>query len=306
MGGKAFTTATGSEPALVVPRMEPAVYFKLKAKYIELLRSLFRLVACPLEAPGKRDYGDIDIVVSDPDDTVFESIYQNLSSEKGTLSADPPAHDIRSTVLLHVLDARRHLSAAGAISYAVPHPEEKDAFVQLDINQISSDLHVWQVFHHSHGDLWNLLGTSVRAFGMTVTEDGLYVRDPDIEKLDKKRSRVFLTRDPAEILNFMSLDYDEWNKGWATEDEMFRYATKSRFFVPGLYMSKGDLKANDRKRLGQRPCFRRFVEEYVPYLVASQQEHVVGEGQPSSGQAVADSNDEKYVVLPPGGTWDDC
>lgn len=270
MGGKAFATAKGDEPALHVPRMTPAVYFELKQKYLDLLGSLYRLVACPVEAPGKDSYGDIDIVVSDPDDAAFESVYQHLPHEKRINSVDPPIKDVRFKVLLHVLHAKRHLSSAGTMTFAVAHPTIDDASVQLDVNPQPPDIHAWRVFHHSHGDLWNILGTSIRAFGMTITEDGVYVRDPDIDKLDRKRGRVFLTREPAELLEWLGLNFDEWNKGWTTEAEMFQYATKSKFFRPGLYINKSELKANDRKRLGQRPCFRRFVEEFIPSFVTRQ------------------------------------
>ena len=64
----------------------------------------------------------------------------------------------------------------------------------------------WQLFHHAFGDLWNLLGTTIRRFGLTANEKGLQVRIEEIEHLDRKKSMIFLTKDPREVLQLLGLD----------------------------------------------------------------------------------------------------
>ena len=63
MGGKYFDKV--AQP-LVVPRMGPMVYSVTKNRIIDLLKKHFLLVDCPLEAPEKQSFGDIDIVVQGP------------------------------------------------------------------------------------------------------------------------------------------------------------------------------------------------------------------------------------------------
>jgi hypothetical protein len=63
MGGNAFSEQL---PTAVFPRMSPAFYNSLKARIVPRLEALYHLVAVPPEAPGKLDYGDLDIVVCQP------------------------------------------------------------------------------------------------------------------------------------------------------------------------------------------------------------------------------------------------
>lgn len=64
----------------------------------------------------------------------------------------------------------------------------------------------WQLFHHAFGDLWNLLGTTIRPFGLTANEKGLHVRIEEIELLDRKKSMIYLTKDPLEVCQLLGLD----------------------------------------------------------------------------------------------------
>ena len=62
------------------------------------------------------------------------------------------------------------------------------------------------MFHHAFGDLWNLLGTTIRPFGLTANEKGLHIRIEEIELLDRKRSMICLTNDPREVCHLLGLD----------------------------------------------------------------------------------------------------
>lgn len=66
----------------------------------------------------------------------------------------------------------------------------------------------WELFHHAFGDLWNLLGTTIRPFGLTANENGLHVRIEEIEALDRKKSMIFLTKDPWEVCDLLRLDQE--------------------------------------------------------------------------------------------------
>lgn len=63
MGGKYFVSA--AQP-LQVPRMGQMVYYVMKNRIIENLKQHFLRVDCPIEAPEKDTFGDIDIVLQAP------------------------------------------------------------------------------------------------------------------------------------------------------------------------------------------------------------------------------------------------
>lgn len=237
MGGKAFTS--GNEP-LSTPRMPPATYHSLLSQFLSQLVSLFNQVAAPIEAPEKASFGDIDIIVSEP---------KNLPFSPNQIAT--------------ALNAKRTISSNPIHSFAVPYPDSEGHFVQLDIQLCKSKDFDWEVFHKSHGDLWNILGSSIRPFGLTANDRGLHLRIPEIEASDRKKALIFLTADPNTVLDFLNLNRKSYWQGFKTIDDMFEFACSSRFFRAAAYVRDG-LKANDRKRLAQRDLYRRFVDEFLP------------------------------------------
>jgi len=63
MGGNAFNAILTSS---AFPRLPPAVYDAVKARFLPRIQNLYRFVAVPVEAPGKLTHGDLDIVVACP------------------------------------------------------------------------------------------------------------------------------------------------------------------------------------------------------------------------------------------------
>lgn len=163
--------------------------------------------------------------------------------------------------------------------------ETKPRFIQVDIHICPSLSNLeWFLFKHAHGDLWNLLGSIIRPYGLTVDEVGLYIRVPEIEKQDRKKAKVLLTTDPFQVLSFLGLDFQnkQWEEKIDSVEEVFQYAATSRFFQAkpatgededadtsgdrevGGEFRKSNLKSNDRKRMAQRPLFRKWIEEFLP------------------------------------------
>lgn len=169
----------------------------------------------------------------------------------------------------------------------IPNNEDgKQRFIQVDVH-ICPDLLTleWFLFKHAHGDLWSILGSIIRPCGLTIDEAGLFLRIPEIEQLDRKKAKVFLTSDSIQVLSFLGfkLDGNEWAAKFESVNELFEYAATSRFFwlkpltdsadekvdsdgnqeIGGDYRRQ-NLKSNDRRRMGQRPLFRKWVEEFLP------------------------------------------
>ncbi|KAL8711754.1 MAG: hypothetical protein Q9220_003925 [cf. Caloplaca sp. 1 TL-2023] len=237
MGGKAFTI--GPDP-LSTPRMTPELYHSLLDKYLHRLTSFFERVGVPLEAPEKTSFGDLDILVSIPKDTSFH-INQ----------------------LATALNAKRTFASYPIYSFAVPSPDLEGSFIQLDVHICKAESFEWELFHQSHGDLWNLLGTSIRPFGLTVNDTGLHLRIPEIEASNRKRAMLFLTANPETVLDFLHLDREPFAHPFQNVEVMFNYACSSRFFQSDAYVREG-LKSNDRKRMAQRDMYRRFVDDFLP------------------------------------------
>lgn len=113
----------------------------------------------------------------------------------------------------------------------------------------------------------------IRPYGLTVSEDALYIRIPEMEQIDKKKARVFLSSSPAKVLDFIMIkNHGEWAKRFSSVDALFGYSSRCKWFYIWLAHEneknsaevREGLKANDRQRMNQRPVFARWVEEYVP------------------------------------------
>ena len=301
MGGNAFANR---DPPLETPRLAPEVYYPLRDQYIALLKSLYRYVDTPIEGPGKADFGDIDIIVAEPldpspNDTNGTTITATGNGKLPHARYSLSAHHIPAVSELLKPVCTLHDSNSPTTCFALHHPFLHGCYVQLDVHVCTTRRQwLWMLFKHAHGDMWNLLGTSLRPFGLTASDEGLYVRDPVIDAFDRKRSMIYLTDAPAEVLELMGYSEQEfWEGGkdplagfpfpaapgegedWRLQhaqtsssrqfpsvEAMFAFVIRSRFFRKRFY-PRESLKANDRKRMAQRPAFRRFVNEFVPALL---------------------------------------
>lgn len=238
--------------------MPPDIYFALRDHYLQFLSSFYTRVAAPIEAPEKASYGDIDILVSLPTSTSTSTTTESLAKSLG---------------------AERVFSIPGSptTSFALLYPNLPQSHVQLDLHLSPPQTFDWQLFHQSHGDLWSLLGTTIRPSGLTLNNDGLHVRIGEIEDLNRKRALLFLTRDPELVLDFLSLDVHACKRRFESVESMYRYICKCRFFNHERYVTS-ELNANDRKRMAQREMCRAFVRDWLPenvHLVRQQTEHSV-------------------------------
>ena len=141
------------------------------------------------------------------------------------------------------------------------------------------------LYKHAHGDLWNLLGSTIRPFGLTVDEEALWLRIPEIETFNRKKAKVCLSRDPVDILHFLGMKVEGfWAEPFKSVDALFEYTTTCRLFhvreavdgdaesdttgsgVLGGEEGRKKLKSNDRRRMKGRPVYRRWINEYIPGL----------------------------------------
>ncbi len=139
-----------------------------------------------------------------------------------------------------------------------------------------------------------------------VNNHGLNLRLPEIEKLDKKKSMVRLSKKPDDVLRFLGYGEDaiaRYWRGFSTPDEMFNFVMECRFFyirsnqeteINGqgdesneLGAGKRDgmdtngqnnetasssgvervLNSKERQRLATRGLYRKWIEEFLPKAV---------------------------------------
>ena len=292
MGGASFVTGPN---ALFTPRMPPQVYHETKARLHRALRDLYLCVASPIDGPGKSDFGDIDILVTwnravtlglgDPP--------SNVPTPRGTKpGAKGSTNDPELTAISRALGASHMLRENGtkAAHYAVPWPThlshlgpepDRERHIQVDVRVCPSlqDFQ-WGLFKHAHGDLWNILGSTVRPLGLTVDEEALWIRVPEIEGVNRRRSKVWVTDDPGRVLEVLGLrGGTAWEEPFGSREELYEYAARSPLFwvkplEEGESEGKKDgsrvdddkraLKSNDRRRMNTRPCYRGWVEDFLP------------------------------------------
>lgn len=257
MGGKAFS------PALRTPRMSATTYHALLSKYISVLSQHYVHVGSPREAPEKTSHGDIDILVCTP--------IHNPQPDTATL-----------TKILH---AKKSIAAKPSTLFAVPYPsdlpseEEGDNYIQLDIQRCYTvDKFNWMLFFNSSGDLWNILGTALRRYGLTANDRGLHLRVREIETENKQHALIPLTSNPGDILGFLGLDVKEFNKSWDTLEGMYIFLAQHRFFRRDSYIrvhhldslssvpdgANGGRGTKEKKRIETRAIYRQFVDEFLP------------------------------------------
>ncbi|KAI9702396.1 MAG: hypothetical protein M1836_000875 [Candelina mexicana] len=254
MGGSAFALPKPGESPLKICRLPIDIYESLGENYTGRLSTLYERVAIPRSAPEKTSHGDLDIIVCS---AKYQFSVEDLAAKLGALRYIHCARNPTTNFAIPLGD-----SLQSGIDTSSDAGADTQCF-QLDVEVCTTKTFDWEVFHKAYGDLWNILGTSIRPVGLTVNHTGLHLRIPQIEEKDRKRSLLFLTNAPADILSFLGLSQEIYEAGFESVEGLFRFAISGRFFRRGSYLKEG-LKSNDRQRLKQREVFRRFVEEYLP------------------------------------------
>lgn len=153
MGGKAFHLDDG-----IFPRIPNAAYVILKERFATILKTLYKHVETPIEAPGKSDHGDIDFLVCEP---LFEDAILKVESALGAR---------------HVNLVKSHTS-----NFAVPADEllaggAEGQFYQVDVHECADKSELDRVnFFHSYGDMGMILGLLVRPYGFSLGIKGFKV-----------------------------------------------------------------------------------------------------------------------------------
>lgn len=145
----------------------------------------------------------------------------------------------------------------------VPYPDKQGTFAQVNLERCEPELFDWKLFRHSYGNLWDILNTGLRSFGLTVNRRGLHVRIYEKLSFSSDRHLLLLSRDPDAVLRFVGLDLAEYRAGWTRVEDMFAFLARNRFMIKSAYESQ-NLSLRDQKLKAERGIYRQFVEEWMP------------------------------------------
>jgi hypothetical protein len=290
MGGGAFAQASAQgEPTLATPRLQPDQYAKLKAIYLKKLQVYFpgAKIACLTEAPEKVDYGDIDIFVAIETRANWVDMANFLGAagvichtsgriQKCTLGVpiDGSAHTRPAVVYKHINDSSsRKLQPSSVVTV--------DDYAQIDIEVLAPDLLEWHRFYSSYGDMVGLLGHIVQNLGFTVSDLGLWLRllELDVSKtvsyvnIADKDCRIFLSKDPILVMQFLGLSVQSYDEGFNTLDALYEWLGQCRLLSAYTIKIKRN-NAHERNREAKRTVFSGFFQEWLPTHLHTDEELV--------------------------------
>jgi hypothetical protein len=147
MGGSAFSSLP--DPPYT-PRMPHEIYRRVLSSCSAALRELFVCVAAPIEGPGKKDHGDIDLLVAlerrvvfptSQNDSVPRTPHELMAVVQHILCAKYAiVHPTGSSANLAIpwpSNANQHAmalhEAPGTEEAATGHGESKEKYIQVDI-----------------------------------------------------------------------------------------------------------------------------------------------------------------------------
>ncbi|KAL8838511.1 MAG: hypothetical protein Q9176_005063 [Flavoplaca citrina] len=235
MGGRAFNLRA---IPINIKRLPPVMYLELRDRCILILQAYYGNVGSPTEAPEKNDHGDIDVIVGNK---LCEFSTMDLAQDLGAID---------------------HVKNGHTTSFAIQLPEKANEFFQLDVQSCKQGLFKWEIIYNAYGDLWGIIGMFVARLGFTINDSGLHVRVAEIESTHPRDCLLQLTYRPREIMGFLGLDIDCYDLGFETLDEVYIWATASRFFRRDCFEKSKKKELVGKK--AQRPMIENFIMEWLP------------------------------------------
>jgi hypothetical protein len=270
MGGNAF-----AQDGIVVTRIDDQLYHQTANDLHSILGRFYEKVLLPPSAPGKVDHGDIDFLVSQP---------------------KPHNHDQEiEKAIAEELGAAAVYRNSAMTSYAIPHSQQLDQYIQLDTQLCEPEDLAWLYFITSYGDLVPILGSIHHKLGLIINDKGLWVQ-LDLPKtaltcgVPRNEMVVFLTLDSDRMMEFLGLDAVRYRKGFSSEEEIFSWIKEGRYFRPisqrtSAAPQDGSIKGDSARAVDDAPSTakRRMLARFGTYS----QTHPAGPLAISSPAAVA-------------------
>jgi hypothetical protein len=207
------------------PRMSKSVYEDIKQDVINKLAP--RKVLIPESFLDKDSFGDVDVCLELPvlnDDTIMEIF--RITAEN-----------------IH------HNTTVVSINY-------RNAQVDLCHFEPENLQSAYEYMRNS--DCSNMVGCICRAaLGYRLTHKGLTY--PVRLKQEDMLGEVLVSQNFKKILEFIDLNYNQWNVGFQNQEELFEWIIKSKYFNPSYFYYE-NLNSENRIRNKKRVTYGNFVE----------------------------------------------
>lgn len=212
MGGHAF-------PRLYCPRIPQDVYLKVREQTTDALRKLFKYVVVPYEMPSKTDFGDVDFLVS------------GFCHPSPTDKLDWPAMVSKVSEAFHTSHCKHGFLNTDVIFSAIPAPEDEGFWIQVDVKVLEladQQTFDWNRFQLNYASASKMIGSLVKPLGLTISPEGLHIRVEEMDQTNFPRSRVFVSKNPWDVLQLVGLDRRILRAGFTSNEESkgFAYATE--------------------------------------------------------------------------------
>lgn len=280
MGGRAFfQAAADGHETLNVVRMGPEDYEHVKTICLRRLEKYFPgcKVQSLKEAPGKKDYGDLDLIVCSQGELDYTHLATALGA-RGVIWDD--SDSIRRCVLAVPKDGSKHPGPAIRYRSSKTKLNSHDQlsvaeYVQVDVELIGPERFAWVEFYTSYGDMATILGQILHNHGFTVSDKGLFLRLRELEdfkaidhvNIPDSAGCILLSNDPVQVMEFLGLDRIAYEAEFATLDAFFEWLSKCRLLTAHyvdnmLYKRKEN--SSQRQKDEKRPMIRHFFEVFLP------------------------------------------
>jgi hypothetical protein len=284
MGGNVFMRSVAEgHPSLDTPRMDAKTYQDLKHKFTKLLSTLFPnalSIDAAKEAPGKTDFGDIDIIIIDDGEVDWAKVAAGL----GVVAWVNRGTDTKPACSLAVhLDGSRSESppvkyvlatANDPLQRTVSSVIDPKSYAQIDLVKLPSALQDWTVLYSSYGDLAGILGMVVTNFGFDITETGLRLRlqewdDSSLEewqhfKPRKDEGKMVLSTNRKETMEFFGLNVERYENGFQTKGELFEWMSECKLVSRYSLKRERNVPVSREEKHAERKMFNEFLKEWLP------------------------------------------
>lgn len=300
MGGNAFAhAASGTLPLLHTPRMSSEKYQQLKKIYEYKLRQCLstQKVSILKEAPEKTSYGDLDFIVESAVDSID---WHHVAEQLGAIGLiTHSSGKVQSCSLAVPMDG------SASASYSIYEHKYNAAdlskemtveeYAQIDLEVVPKELFDWHSFYSSYGDMCGMLGHMVHNHGFTISDRGLFLRlaaldtakEMKLGNIPEKSGKLFLSKDPGKVLQFLGLSYHVYQQGFSTAEELYQWLCQCRLLSKSSVKVKKD-DASGRQKERKRPLYSTFFNDWLPTYFEAGTNHTV-EAEAQSDQSTRTS-----------------
>lgn len=212
-----------------VRRVDPNTYNRIKEILINKIAAFTSKAAIPLELPGKKDYGDIDVLAV----------------------VKPECSNSLHTIIRSVFEPRVIKQNGGVISFNIDD-------LQIDLITTSDENFNMYYTYLCWGDLSMVMGRTARIYGLKYGIYGLQLPVRDVQT-NHVVELIDISKEPKSIFPFLGYNYDRWKLGFKTEQEVKDFAFSSNLITKDfIHMASENVKA--RKRDKNRTVYKDWAE----------------------------------------------